>query len=543
MSFIKRVFVITLLFFSVLLSTIQPGYAITSLRELAIADDQVIAIQGRFISLATSITPLVDRTTFAREEFLRLRSESGSKGPEFQAAHNFFRAQVRGLYKTFAAESQIKSQSARIFSQILASPQKVTEFIATRPVVYLPPECPPAVALDGESIWESGKVVRVVDGDTVLVQTCRGELDVRLIGVQAPEAVKPTHAAQCGAVEATRLMQAMLPIGAEVQLRSNNYASANNFQALARPYRYIFAKDEQGNFTVDVQAKLLEAGLAMWFPNENEFVRNYQYLEKLNEAASKQVGIWSGNFCKNESDKTPLGAIEIWIETDSPLPNENPFGEYVLLRNTTNQNIDLSGWGIRDTSLELFDPKYLFPTGTLLKSQGILTIYLGAVLDNFPLTQDEIALGLTKAILQNSSSAGGKYTGDGIYLQTPLVANGGGNMRAWMHRHCIPKDCVRPDWVTKNLDGSERSIPLPQTLSIALNPSKYGRVVPDMTGLTEEQAKLALSPLQLNVAIIDRSNLQSGETPGVKSVIDQNPKAGANLPPNGTVTVFVDIKR
>lgn len=542
MSFINRVFVVTLMFFSVLLSTIQPGYAITSLRELAIADDQVIAIQGRFISLATSITPLVDRTTFAREEFLRLRSESRSKGPEFQAAHNFFRAQVRGLYKTLAAGSQIKSQSARIFSQILASPQKVTEFIATRPVVYLPPECPPAVALDGESIWESGKVVRVVDGDTVLVQTCRGELDVRLIGVQAPETVKPTHAAQCGAIEATRLMQAMLPIGAEVQLRSNNYASANNFQALARPYRYIFAKDEQGNFTVDVQAKLLEAGLAMWFPNENEFVRNYQYLEKLNEAASKQFGIWSGNFCKNESDKTPLGAIEIWIETDSPLPNENPFGEYALLRNTTNQNIDLSGWGIRDTSLDLFDPKYAFPAGTLLKSQGILTIYLGAALANFPLSQDEIALGLTKAILQNPSSAGGKYTGDGIYLQTPLVANGGGNMRAWMHRHCIPKDCVRPDWVIKNLDGSERSIPLPQTLSIALNPSKYGRAVPDMTGLTEEQAKVALSPLQLNVVIVDQSKVQSGETPGVKSVIDQNPKAGANLPANGTVTVYVDIK-
>lgn len=542
MSFLKRVAVVTLTLSSLLLSTTQSGFAITSLRELAIADDEVIAIQGRFISLATSITPLVDRTTFAREEFLRLRSESGSNSPEFQAAHNFFRAQVRGLYKTFAAESQIKSQSTRIFSQILASPQKVTEFIATRPVVYLPPECPPAVALDGESIWETGKVVRVVDGDTVLVQTCRGELDVRLIGVQAPETVKPTHAAQCGAAEATRLMQAMLPIGAEVQLRSNNYASANNFQALARPYRYIFAKDEQGNFTVDVQAKLLEAGLALWFPNENEFVRNYQYLEKLNEAASKQVGIWAGNFCKNESDKTPLGAIEIWIETDSPLPNENPFGEYVLLRNTTNQNIDLSGWGIRDTSLELFDPKYSFPVGTLLKGQGILTIYLGSALANFPLSQDEIALGLTKAILQNPSNAGGKYTGDGIYLQTPLVANGGGNMRAWMHRYCIPKDCVRPDWVTKNLDGSERSIPLPQTLSIALNPSKYGRVVPDMTGLTEEQARLALSPLQLDVVIIDRSEAQSGQTPGEKSVVDQNPKAGANLPPKGTVTAFVDIK-
>jgi len=104
-------------------------------------------------------------------------------------------------------------------------------------------------------------------------------------------------------------MKTLLPVGTEVQLRSNNFASANNYQALARPYRYIFAKDPQGNFTIDVQAKLLEAGLAMWFPNENEFVRNLQYLELLNSAATNGVGLWSGSLCGNEIDKTAMNAI------------------------------------------------------------------------------------------------------------------------------------------------------------------------------------------------------------------------------------------
>ena len=143
-------------------------------------------------------------------------------------------------------------------------------------------------------------------------------------------------------------MKKLLPIGSEVQLRSNNYASANNYEALARPYRYIFAKDAQGNFNIDVQRQLLDAGLTMWFPNENEYVRNYQYLEALNQAAQKGLALWSGSFCGNESDNTPLGAIELWIETDSPLPNENPFGEYVLLKNKTNVDINLSGWSIRE---------------------------------------------------------------------------------------------------------------------------------------------------------------------------------------------------
>ena len=522
-----------------LFSFIQPVHAITSLSELQIPDEQIAVVSTSYIELSQRVTPIIEKTTFAQEEFLRVRAESKGVGPEFQAARNFLRNQIKNLYQSFSTQSKIKLESDQIYRKILKSPEMVLQFIAARPTVYLPPECPPAVALDGESIWETGTVVRVEDGDTVDVQTCRGVLNVRQIGIQAPETVKSTHFAQCGGVEASNLMKAMLPVGSEVQLRSNNFASANNYEALARPYRYIFAKDSQGNFTIDVQAKLIEAGLAMWFPNENEYVRNQQYLELLNTVASKGIGLWSGALCKNESDKTPMNAIELWLETDSPLQNENPFGEYAILHNKTDQDINLAGWSIRDTSLDLFDPKYAFPAGTILKARGLLTIYLGAQLPNFPLSQDEVALGLGKAILQNPTAIGGKYTGDGMYLQTPLLANGGGNMRAWIHRPCLPVDCIKPEWLVKNLDNSPRLIPLPQTLSILLNPVKYGRIVPDMTGLTEEQAKLALSPLQLLVTVIDKSNGATGE----KSVIDQNPKPGAYLPPNGTVSAFIDVKR
>lgn len=518
---------------------IQPSFAITSLSELKIPDEQLASVTNRHLALTTSLIPLIQRTTFGQEEFLRLRAEQKGSGPEFQAAQNYLRSQIKSLYQAFSGQTQIKKASAQIYRKILNSPQMVTQFIATRPTVYLPRECPPAVALDGESIWETGTVVKVEDGDTVFVQTCRGNLDVRLIGVQAPETAKSTHFAQCGGLEASKLMKALLPVGTEVQLRSNNFASANNYQALARPYRYIFAKDAQGNFTIDVQAKLLEAGLAMWFPNENEFVRNLQYLELLNSAASNSVGLWSGSLCGNEMDKTAMNAIEIWVELDSPLPNENPFGEFVLLRNKTEQEINLSGWTLRDTSLELNDSKYAFPSGTILKGNSILTVYLGAPLQNFPLAPDEIALGLSKAILQNPSASKEKFTGDGIYLQTPLLSNGGGNMRAWIHRPCLPVDCAKPDWLSKNSDNSSRATPLPRTLTLVMNPGRYGRVVPDMTGLTEEQAKVALTPLQLAVTLVDKSGGAQGE----KSVVDQIPKPGANLLPDSVVSVYIDVKR
>jgi len=518
---------------------IQPSFAITSLSELKIPDEQLASVTNRHLTLATSLIPLIQRATFGQEEFLRLRAEKKGVGPEFQAAQNYLRSQIKLLYQAFSGQNQIKQESAQIYRKILNSPQMVTQFIATRPTVYLPPECPPAVALDGESIWETGTVVKVEDGDTVFVQTCRGNLDVRLIGVQAPETAKATHFAQCGGLEASKLMKSLLPVGTEVQLRSNNFASANNYQALARPYRYIFAKDPQGNFTIDVQAKLLEAGLAMWFPNENEFVRNLQYLELLNSAATNGVGLWSGSLCGNEIDKTAMNAIEIWVELDSTLPNENPFGEFVLLRNKTEQEINLSGWTLRDTSLELNDLKYAFPSGTILKGNSILTVYLGAPLQNFPIAPDEIALGLSKAILQNPSASKEKFTGDGIYLQTPLLSNGGGNMRAWIHRPCLPVDCAKPDWLSKNSDNSSRVTPFPRTLTLVMNPGRYGRVVPDMTGLTEEQAKVALTPLQLAVTLVDKSGGAQGE----KSVVDQLPKPGANLLPDSVVTAYIDVKR
>lgn len=518
---------------------IQPSFAITSLSELKIPDEQLASVTNKHLTLATSLIPLIQRSTFGQEEFLRLRAEKKGVGPEFQAAQNYLRSQIKLLYQAFSGQTQIKQESAQIYRKILNSPQMVTQFIATRPTVYLPPECPPAVALDGESIWETGTVVKVEDGDTVFVQTCRGNLDVRLIGVQAPETAKTAHFAQCGGLEASKLMKTLLPVGTEVQLRSNNFASANNYQALARPYRYIFAKDPQGNFNIDVQAKLLEAGLAMWFPNENEFVRNLQYLELLNSAATNGVGLWSGTLCGNELDKTAMNAIEIWVELDSPLPNENPFGEFVLLRNKTEQEINLSGWTLRDTSLELNDLKYAFPPGTILKGNSILTVYLGAPLQNFPIAPDEIALGLSKAILQNPSASKEKFTGDGIYLQTPLLSNGGGNMRAWMHRPCFPVDCAKPDWLSKNSDNSSRVTPFPRTLTLVMNPGRYGRVVPDMTGLTEEQAKVALTPLQLAVTLVDKSGGAQGE----KSVVDQLPKPGANLLPDSVVTVYIDVKR
>jgi len=484
----------------------------------------------------------IEESIPAYEDFLQVKADPPG---DTLAEQKIYLSSTRGsLQRKVAVLTQISTQISLLMNQLVDLHKAIDDAVITikqtansRPTVTPPVECPPGLEFGGESIWETGTVQAVTDGDTVEVKTCRGVLEVRQIGIQATETAKPDHISQCGADEATNFMRKMLPIGSEVQLRATNYASSNNYQEVARPFRTIYAKDIEGKFTIDVQAKLLTAGLSLWFPNStNEYFHNLEYLNLLNAAAESKTGLWSKTLCPN--DLTPLDSIDLWINSDSPLSNENAFGEYALLHNKTDKEVDISKWSIRDTSLELRDEKFAFASGTKIGAGQVLTVYLGESIANYPLSNSEVSLGLSAPILQNPTVNSDKFTGDGIYLISPRTTKGGGNIRAWIHRPCIPNDCAAPDWLLKNSDGSTRVIPLPQTLSMILNPAKYARKVPDLTGLTSEQVVGALAGLDLIAQIVDLSP-NSGKAPRI--VRDLSPKPGTNVPAGAIVKVNVIV--
>ena len=228
----------------------------------------------------------------AHEDFLQVKADPPGNTKAEQA---IYLTSAQGLLqRKVAVISQISGQISALMSQLCALHKAIDDAVVSiketansRPTVTPPVECPPGLEFGGESIWETGTVQAVTDGDTVEVKTCRGILEVRQIGIQATETTKPDHISQCGADEATNLMRKMLPIGSEVQLRATNYASSNNYQEVARPFRTIYAKDGDGKFTIDVQAKLLAAGLSLWFPNStNEYFHNFEYLALLNRISN-----------------------------------------------------------------------------------------------------------------------------------------------------------------------------------------------------------------------------------------------------------------
>ena len=61
-------------------------------------------------------------------------------------------------------------------------------------------------------------VVRVVDGDTVVLRMQGGEESVRLIGVDTPETIKPDTPVQCYGPEASAHLHDVLPHGSRVRV-------------------------------------------------------------------------------------------------------------------------------------------------------------------------------------------------------------------------------------------------------------------------------------------------------------------------------------
>ena len=80
-------------------------------------------------------------------------------------------------------------------------------------------------------------VVRVVDGDTVVVHLPEGEETLRLVGIDTPETVKPNAPVECFGPEASARTKALLPPGTPVRLERDLEARDRYGRLLAYVYR------------------------------------------------------------------------------------------------------------------------------------------------------------------------------------------------------------------------------------------------------------------------------------------------------------------
>ncbi len=91
-----------------------------------------------------------------------------------------------------------------------------------------------------KSFDESGKVVKVIDGDTVDVEIDGKVVRLRLIGINTPETKDPRRPVQCFGREASAQAKKLLE-GKTVHLERDK--SQQNRDKYSRLFRYVWTED------------------------------------------------------------------------------------------------------------------------------------------------------------------------------------------------------------------------------------------------------------------------------------------------------------
>lgn len=128
-------------------------------------------------------------------------------------------------------------------------------------------------------------VVRVVDGDTVIIKVNGKEERVRMLCVDTPESVSPNVEPQPFGKEASDFTKKMLPAGKSIKVETGLGDGRDKY---GRLLVYLYVDGKMFNET------LLEKGLArvayVYSPNTKYVDRFYEIQKK---AQANEIGIWS----------------------------------------------------------------------------------------------------------------------------------------------------------------------------------------------------------------------------------------------------------
>ena len=135
-------------------------------------------------------------------------------------------------------------------------------------------------------------VVRVVDGDTIVVGTGGTEEKVRLIGIDTPETVDPRKPVQCFGKEASDEAKRLMT-GGQVKLVSDTTQSDRD--TYGRLLRYVYLQD--GTF---VNKKMIEEGFAYEYTYHVPYQFQTEFKSAQALAQKEKRGLWADGVCEEK---------------------------------------------------------------------------------------------------------------------------------------------------------------------------------------------------------------------------------------------------
>jgi len=148
--------------------------------------------------------------------------------------------------------------------------------------------------LQASKLPSSGKVIKVMDGDTVELEN---HVVVRYLGIDAPEIAHDNTPADCFGDEA-RARNATLVLGKKVKLQYEG--TEEKFDHYDRVLAYVFLED--GTL---VNELLIREGYAFLLQDSKGFSRASQFLKAQRNAIKNKRGIWGA--CKYNREGYYIG--------------------------------------------------------------------------------------------------------------------------------------------------------------------------------------------------------------------------------------------
>ncbi len=242
--------------------------------------------------------------------------------------------------------------SAPVTSGGTDDPGVVPTTLTVLPVTTVPPTIPPG---------DRALAVRALDGDSLVVDIDGVEEEVRLIGVNAPEAD------ECFG-DIARENLATRVAGTEVILATD--PAGDDRDRFGRLLRYVFAGP------IDVNRTLLANGQAVSLSTGHARQAEFRAVEE--EAFEQQVGLWGTAPCGGEG--VPQRAVVVGeIQADPPGRDEEALTEeWVEIRNNGELAAPMTGWALRDESSA---NRYRFPDGFELAPGAAVRVRTGCGTD------------------------------------------------------------------------------------------------------------------------------------------------------------------
>ncbi len=190
------------------------------------------------------------------------------------------------------------------------------ESASTTPARHSPPE-------DRLEKYEWHKVIKVIDGDTLVAAMDGKNVTIRLIGIDTPETVDPRKPVQCFGKEASEKAKQILS-GTEVRIELD--PSQGTLDEYGRLLAYVYAPANVRPEGILVNEYLIAEGYAHEYTYNIPYKYQAEFKAAENRARTEKRGLWADDACREPGVREQVSGVS----------NANPNAGYECSRNAYN---------------------------------------------------------------------------------------------------------------------------------------------------------------------------------------------------------------